>query len=196
RNRVRCDPRLSNRHAGIAFGRGQFAIELFMSAVRNVLIVGGGIGGLSAAIGLGRIGVRAEVVEIKKQWAIYGVGIIQPGHAIRAYNALGVAGLCLERGFVYKRQRHYDADGNIIGERTMPAIAGLDIVGHCGIPRPVLHEILVSSARANGANIRTGVTVAALRGLGNGVAVDFTDGSAGRYDPAVGADVTYSRRLA
>jgi len=164
-----------------------------MSAVRNVLIVGGGIGGLSAAIGLGRIGVHADVVEIQKQWAIYGVGIIQPGNAIRAYKALGVADHCLERGFVYKRQRHYDSGGNMIGERTMPAIAGLDIVGHCGIPRPVLHDILVSAARASGADIRTGVTVAALRDLGNGVDVDFTDGSAGRYDLVIGADGTYSK---
>ena len=105
-----------------------------MSAVRNVLIVGGGIGGLSVAIGLGRIGVRADVVEIKKEWAIYGVGIIQPGNALRAYKALDVADLCLKRGFVYRRQRHYDADGNMIGERTMPAIAGLDIVGHSPPP--------------------------------------------------------------
>src|ERR1700730_18433727 len=164
-----------------------------MSADRHVLIVGGGIGGLSTAIGLGRIGIRAEVVEIKKTWAIYGVGIIQPGNAIRAYKALGVADLCLERGFVYKRQRHYDADGNMIGERTMPAIAGLDVVGHCGIPRPVLHDILVSSARANGAAIRTGVTIAALRDSRDGVEVDFTDGSAGRYDMVIGADGTYSK---
>jgi 2-polyprenyl-6-methoxyphenol hydroxylase-like FAD-dependent oxidoreductase len=164
-----------------------------MSAVRNVLIVGGGIGGLSTAIGLGRIGVRADVVEIKKQWAIYGVGIIQPGNAIRAYKALGVADLCLERGFVYKRQRHYDAAGNMIAERTMPAIAGLDIVGHCGIPRPILHDILVSSARASGADIRTGVTVAALHDSNEAVEVDFTDGSAGRYDLVIGADGTYSK---
>ena len=144
-----------------------------MSAVRNALIVGGGIGGLSTAIGLGRIGVGADVVEIQKQWAIYGIGIIQPGNAIRAYKALGVADRCLERGFVYKRQRHYDADGNMIGERMMPAIDGLDIVGHCGIPRPVLHDILVSGARAAGADIRTGVTVAALRDLRDGVEAVF-----------------------
>ena len=164
-----------------------------MSAVRNALIVGGGIGGLSTAIGLGRIGVRADVVEIQTQWAIYGVGIIQPGNAIRAYKALGVADRCLERGFVYKRQRHYGSGGDMIGERTMPAIDGLDIVGHCGIPRPVLHDILVSGARASGADIRTGVTVAALRDLSDSVEVDFTDGSAGRYDLVIGADGTYSK---
>ena len=72
-----------------------------MSAVRNALIVGGGIGGLSTAIGLGRIGVGADVVEIQKQWAIYGIGIIQPGNAIRAYKALGLAerfAACFEVG--------------------------------------------------------------------------------------------------
>ena len=164
-----------------------------MPRVGKVLIVGGGIGGLSTAIGLGQVGIDAEVVEIKREWAIYGVGIIQPGNAIRAYEALGVAGLCLERGFVYKRQRHYDADGNMIGERTMPPIDGLDIVGHCGIPRPVLHDILVSRARAHGAGIRTGVTVEALQDSRDGVDVTFTDGSTGRYDLVIGADGTYSK---
>ena len=164
-----------------------------MPRVGQVLIVGGGIGGLSTAIGLGQVGIDAEVVEIKREWAIYGVGIIQPGNAIRAYEALGVAGLCLERGFVYKRQRHYDADGKMIGERTMPPIDGLDIVGHCGIPRPVLHDILVSRARAHGAGIRTGVTVEALQDSRDGVDVTFTDGSAGRYDLVIGADGTYSK---
>ena len=164
-----------------------------MPRVGQVLIVGGGIGGLSTAIGLGQVGIDAEVVEIKREWAIYGVGIIQPGNAIRAYEALGVAGLCLERGFVYKRQRHYDADGKMIGERTMPPIDGLDIVGHCGIPRPVLHDILVSRARAHGTGIRTGVTVEALQDSRDGVDVTFTDGSTGRYDLVIGADGTYSK---
>ena len=164
-----------------------------MSAARNVLIVGGGIGGLSVAIGLGRIGIRADVVEIKNEWAIYGVGIIQPGNAIRAYKALGVADLCLERGFVYRRQRHFDADGIMIGERIMPAIAGLDIVGHCGIPRPVLQDILVSEATSERRRYSTGVTVTSLRDTDDGVEVAFTDGSAGRYDFVVGADGTYSK---
>src|SRR5262245_4747198 len=124
----------------------------------SVLIIGGGIGGLSLAIGLGRIGVRADLVELKKAWAVYGVGIIQPGNAIRAYKALGVADRCIERGFVYKRQRLYDADGTLRGERTMPAVEGLDMVGYCGIPRPILQDILVSEATARGANIRLGVT--------------------------------------
>lgn len=159
----------------------------------RILIVGGGIGGLSLAIGLGRIGVRADLVEIQKAWAVYGVGIIQPGNAIRAYKALGVADRCLERGFVYKRQRLYDANGSLLAERTMPPVEGLDMVGNCGIPRPVLQDILVSEATAFGSNVRLGVTVDALRDRGDAVEVSFTDNSSQTYDLVVGADGTFSK---
>src|SRR5262245_27120512 len=168
------------------------AEESRLAAVRDVLIVGAGIGGLSLAIGLGRRGIRAHVVEVKDKPAVYGVGIIQPGNAIRAYQALGVADACLERGFVYTKQRHYDADGNLIGERSMPKIDGLDLVGHCGIPRPVLQDILLSAAAASGAAIRLGVTVAALRDGAHAIEADLTNGSSARYDLVVGADGTYS----
>jgi 2-polyprenyl-6-methoxyphenol hydroxylase-like FAD-dependent oxidoreductase len=164
-----------------------------MGGKPRVLIVGGGIGGLSLAIGLGRIGALVDVVEIKPAWAVYGVGIIQPGNAIRAYKALGVAHRCIERGFVYKRQRYYDAAGALIEERTMPAIEGLDMIGNCGIPRPILQDILVSEATSFGANIRLGVTAAGLQDLGEHVAVEFTDGTSDTYDLVVGADGTFSK---
>ena len=110
------------------------------------MIVGGGIGGLSLAFGFGRVGISADLVEVKPAWAVHGVGIIQPGNAIRAYKALGVADQCLERGFIYRRQLHFYADGRFMGERMMPRVEGLDLVGYCGIPRPVLQDILVGEA--------------------------------------------------
>jgi 2-polyprenyl-6-methoxyphenol hydroxylase-like FAD-dependent oxidoreductase len=160
--------------------------------VGNILIIGGGIGGLSLAIGLGRAGIHTDLVEIKKSWAVDGVGIIQPGNAIRAYKALGVADRCLEEGFVYKRQRYFDADGNLLGERTMPAVEGLDMVGNCGIPRPLLQDILVSEATALGAHIRLGTTVGDVQDRHSHVDVSFSDGSSKKYDLVVAADGTYS----
>jgi 2-polyprenyl-6-methoxyphenol hydroxylase-like FAD-dependent oxidoreductase len=164
-----------------------------LEKTRKILIVGGGIGGLSLAIGLGRVGIRADLVEIEPKWAAYGVGIIQPGNAIRAYSALGVADACLLRGFVYRRSLNFDADGRLLGERVMPKVDGLDFVGHCGIPRPVLQDILVDEATRKGARLQLGLTVEALHDNGHGVEVVFSDGKRANYDLVVGADGTYSR---
>ncbi len=60
-----------------------------MAAVEKVLIVGGGIGGLSAAIALSRAGIRVEVAEIQREWTIYQVGIVVQANFIRAMAALG-----------------------------------------------------------------------------------------------------------
>ena len=43
--------------------------------VKNILIVGAGIGGLTAAIQLTRAGFNVDVVEINKEWMAAGVGI-------------------------------------------------------------------------------------------------------------------------
>jgi 2-polyprenyl-6-methoxyphenol hydroxylase-like FAD-dependent oxidoreductase len=39
-----------------------------MFKVNQVLIVGGGIGGLSTAIALRRAGIEVDLVEIKTEW--------------------------------------------------------------------------------------------------------------------------------
>jgi 2-polyprenyl-6-methoxyphenol hydroxylase-like FAD-dependent oxidoreductase len=57
--------------------------------IEKVLIVGGGLGGLSLGIALCRAGIAAEIVELQKEYNVYGVGIIQLGNAIRALDAIG-----------------------------------------------------------------------------------------------------------
>ena len=164
-----------------------------MARVEKILIVGGGIAGLSLAIALGRAGIRAEVVEIKKEWAVYGVGIIQPGNAIRAYAALGVADECMRRGFLYTKHRSFAADGRLMGETAFPEVAGLTITGSCGIPRPTLHQILIAAARGAGTTLRLGVSIDSLTNSAESVTVRFTDGRSGRFDLVVAADGTYSK---
>ena len=41
-----------------------------MSSVKKVLIVGGGIGGLSLGIALRRAGIDAEIVELQKEFNV------------------------------------------------------------------------------------------------------------------------------
>ena len=57
----------------------------------KVLVIGGGIGGLSTTLALRRQGFDVDVVERDPEWGVYGVGIIQPGNALRALDSLGLA---------------------------------------------------------------------------------------------------------
>ena len=159
-----------------------------MSAASRVLVVGGGIGGLSATIALRRRGVEVDVVESNPKWDVYGVGIIQPGNAIRALDQLGVADQAIAVGFAMDGDRFHTADGTLIADNEHPRVLGSGYPGLNGITRPRLHEILTSAVRASGANVKLGVTMADLRQSGVGVEVELTDGTEDRYDLVVGAD--------
>jgi 2-polyprenyl-6-methoxyphenol hydroxylase-like FAD-dependent oxidoreductase len=155
----------------------------------RVLVVGGGIGGLSTAIALRQRDVAVEVVEINPKWDVYGVGIIQPGNAIRALDQLGLAEHAVRQGFAMKGSRFHDSGGNVLGE-----VPALDLLGPKyppmnGITRPRLHAIFQEAVRGSGADIRLGVTV---ESVGEDAEVAFSDGSWGRYDLVVGADGIHS----
>jgi 2-polyprenyl-6-methoxyphenol hydroxylase-like FAD-dependent oxidoreductase len=155
----------------------------------RVLVVGGGIGGLSAAIALRQRGVEVDVVEINPKWDVYGVGIIQPANAIRALDALGLAERAVEQGFAMKGSRFHDSQGNLLGE-----VPALDLLGPKyppmnGITRPKLHAIFQDAVKASGADVRLGVTV---DDIGEDGDVTFTDGGTGTYDLVVGADGIHS----
>ena len=41
-------------------------------AANTVLIIGGGIGGMAAAISLRKLGIAVDLIEIDPQWRVYG----------------------------------------------------------------------------------------------------------------------------
>ena len=99
----------------------------------SVLVVGGGIGGLAAAIALRGAGYAVNVVEIQADLhsSVYGVGIIQPVNALRALDAIGCAQACLAVGYSTTAWGQLlDVDGNLI--REMP---GARIPGGRVLPR-------------------------------------------------------------
>ncbi len=85
-----------------------------MAKVENVLVVGAGIGGLAAAAALGQRGVNVDVVEIKPDSTVYGVGINQPANSLRALDRIGVLEQILEVGVVYDGYTFNDYKGNEI----------------------------------------------------------------------------------
>lgn len=164
-----------------------------MKPIERVLIVGGGIGGLSLAVALGRQGIRAEIVEIKSHHNVYGVGIIQPGNALRALKSLGLVEQCPAEGLQTDYYVMNDGDGKFIAKMKLLRTAGPDIPAVNGLPRPVLHRILTEAATTVGARIRLGLSVQAFELNDAEVEVTLTDGSREKYDLIVGADGIRSR---
>jgi 2-polyprenyl-6-methoxyphenol hydroxylase-like FAD-dependent oxidoreductase len=160
-----------------------------MKGVERVLVVGGGIGGLSSTIALHRAGVAAiEIVERNPRWDVYGVGIIQPGNAIRAMAQLGLAEQCIAQGYPMEGSRSHDIAGNVVADIDFERPAGVSFPSMNGLTRPRLHKILQDAALASGATVRTGVTFSAIEQRTDAVAVTFTDGTEAEFDLLVGAD--------
>ena len=159
----------------------------------KVLVIGGGIGGLSTTLALRRQEIDVDVVERDPEWGVYGVGIIQPGNALRALDSLGLAEACVRAGHRIVGDRIWLADGETkIAEHRWPALVEHLPPGN-GLTRPKLHEILTSRTLESGAEVRTGVTFTELAPSESQVDVTFTDGQRRHYDLIVGADGLYSK---
>lgn len=164
-----------------------------MSEVSKVLVVGGGIGGLCAAIALRRQGVSVDLVEIKSDWTVYGVGIIQQSNVVREMANLGVLDRYLDAAYSFEDVGIYDLQGNPLARIPGQRLAGPQYPANVGISRLALHKVLSSTAIELGAQIRLGLSVEALTQDDDGVDVVFTDGSRDRYALVVGADGVYSK---
>src|SRR4051794_8151103 len=103
--------------------------------------------------------IDVDVVEVNPNWDVYGVGIIQPGNALRALAMLGLAERCVAAGYPMEGSRMYDPNGKLLVEMDMERPAGESLPPQNGITRPRLHNILTSTTRDSGADVRTGVTV-------------------------------------
>ncbi|MCU0828186.1 MAG: FAD-dependent monooxygenase [Tabrizicola sp.] len=164
---------------------------------RSVLIVGGGIGGLTAAIALCRQGFAVQIVERDPHWSVYGVGIIQQMNVVRAMQQIGVLDAYLARARGFDRTTIFVGPGGIKeASFETPRLAGPDYPSNAGIRRKDLQQVLGDAARAAGAAIRLGVTVEGMADDGAGVDVTLSDGTSARFDCVIGADGIYSRTRA
>ncbi len=163
-----------------------------MNEISKVLIVGGGIGGLCTAIALRRAGIEVDLVEIKTEWTVYGVGIIQQSNVVREMSRLGVLDGYLKAAYAFEDVGIYDLEGRSLVRIPGQRLAGPDYPANVGISRLALHQVLSSTAIELGANVRLGTTVESFEQDADGVDVRLTDGTIARYDLVVGADGVYS----
>jgi 2-polyprenyl-6-methoxyphenol hydroxylase-like FAD-dependent oxidoreductase len=152
----------------------------------NVMIIGGGIGGLAAAIALRQRGIRAEVYEGAEQLRPVGVGILVPSNALQVLGRLGLDDAVQQAGVSPAAGEIRDERGQLLQRIEMRAIVQAYGHGAVAIQRARLHSALV--AALDPSQIHLGKRLAALSQEADYVAVRFSDGSEARGRTLIGAD--------
>ena len=158
-----------------------------MTDIKRVLVVGGGVGGLTAATAFAQRGVEVLLIERRGSFDVPGVGLGQPANALRVYDALGLLPEIMASGFVYDRMWVFDHKRELIvehkfllGDERIPAV--------CALSRLRLHEILLGAAIRAGVAVRTGVTADEIHDEDDRVTVTFSDGRTDSFDLVAGFD--------
>ena len=161
----------------------------------DILVIGGGIGGLTAALALRAKGHRVIVIERDPEWSVYGVGIIQQGNVLRAMQQLSLLDDYLSAAVGFDFVAVHAPDGTMVAKVPSPRLVE-SCPANVGIGRRALHKVLGDRAIAAGAEVRLGVFAESLADDGEGVTAIFSDGSKGRFDIVVGADGVHSQTRA
>jgi 2-polyprenyl-6-methoxyphenol hydroxylase-like FAD-dependent oxidoreductase len=145
----------------------------------RVIVVGGGIAGLSAAIALRKTGHEGVVLEQALRVDPVGAGITLFANAMRALDRLGVGEVVAARGAAATRSAILRSDG-----RELTRVPSDLLEGTIALHRA---ELQAELAAASG-DLRLGVEVAAVEQGEDGVVARSTDGREERGDLLVGAD--------
>jgi 2-polyprenyl-6-methoxyphenol hydroxylase-like FAD-dependent oxidoreductase len=145
----------------------------------RVIVVGGGIAGLSAAIALRRTGHEVVVLERSPRIDPVGAGITLFGNAMRALDRLGVGGAVAARGAAATRSAILTWEGRELTRVPLDLLEGT-----VAVHRADLQAELAAAA----GEVRLGVEVTAVEQGEDGVVARGADGREERGDLLVGAD--------
>lgn len=158
-----------------------------MAEERKTIVVGGGIGGLTASIALRRNGLDCVVLEagdVRK--LLVGGGIHMWANAMRALERAGVAHRVSEAGAPIDRTEYRTFHGRLLAEWPLDEI-GRDVgTVDVGISRRDLLTTLVDAADDD--TVRSGARCVGFEQDANGVTARLESGEEVRGSVLVGAD--------
>ena len=151
---------------------------------RTALIVGAGIGGLSAAIALRKAGWTVRIFERAESARELGFGLSLAPNAIAALRELGVANTVLARGFEPRRGELRRLDGTLLKRAELPqgALRGPIVVAL----RSALHGALFEAVGADSIEFRS--RALGFTTTGDQVSLQLESGTVAEGNLLVGAD--------
>lgn len=158
----------------------------------KVLIAGGGIGGLTAALSLHAAGIDCEVFEGTVEVKPLGVGINVLPHAARELTELGLADHLAAIAIATRELRYITMHGQLVWQEPRGRAAGYSWPQY-SIHRGWLQMLLWQVARERLAGrLHTARRAARTSQDAHGATLHFTDGSSATGDVIVGADGIHS----
>jgi 3-hydroxybenzoate 6-monooxygenase len=158
---------------------------------KPVLVAGGGIGGLAAALGLARKGFRAMVLEQAPEFAEIGAGIQLAPNAWHAIDALGVGELVKREAVFIERVLMMDG---MSGETVIDIPVDEKFRSRFGNPYAVTHRADIHGSLLDGCKalssieLRANTRVTGYAVEGNEVLVGTANGESIEGVALVGAD--------
>jgi salicylate hydroxylase len=163
-------------------------------ARQQVLIAGGGIGGLAAALACAQQGVQVQLIERAAQLSEVGAGIQIGPNVTRILQAWGLgAALAQVAAFPQQLQARDAQTGQVLGNLPLGARAQARYgAPYATIHRADLQDLLHSAAQSAGVDIRLGQRVQGWRDTADGLEVSTAEGASVQAGALIGADGVWS----
>jgi len=153
----------------------------------RAVVVGGGIGGIAAAVALARAGIDVQVHEQAQQLAEVGAGVSLAPNGLRMLERLGVGDGIRRVGARYASAQLRLPDGRAVRHEPYQfAMAGQNV----GIHRADLLALLAGQLPPG--TVRTGHRCTVFSQDDGSATVGFADGSTATADVVIGADGIHS----
>jgi len=167
-----------------------------MSAPDRILIAGGGVGGLSAALALARKGWSVRVFEQAREFGAIGYGIQLGPNAFHMFEHLGVLDAVMEVADLPVATQWHDA---YTGEPVLRLDTGPNFRTRFGHPYIIIHRVDLHNVLLNACRNQDGIEFAPSSAVtrfddhGDGVVVHTADGGLSEGIALIGADGLRSR---